>query len=457
MPLNKKYIWGSALLALLLCVAQIIGNSIILLGVLACFIAFLAWACLENYTLPILLFFLPWASILRLSTESYSFYTFGLVMISLMCIIKKQFRFKNMYLTTGLIITLLTLLAKLLNGHFLTFDYIAFMMLLFVFPVVKEEYLAGKYDFYVVVIFLSLGTIIAALCAKQFMGYPNIRDYINVHSYLNITRMTGFYDDPNFYAAQITAASGGCFFLILKQTERKRILFIALLLVLLLYCGILSGSKSFAMVFALIAGLWYLEIVRMRGRFGLKVVLIIGSILLATYVAGSAVFGGWIQVIITRFSFATDFSSFTTGRTELWNNYFHAISSDVKLALLGQGFSQTLVKGRASHSTILQIIYQFGLLGAPVLCTWIVFFFRDTFNYGKIKKGQLLSVLMIATGVFLPWMAIDALFFDEFFLFQMYVFVALQEMRVSAPRQLSPEGQPMARPRRSSIRFVWRS
>ena len=127
------------------------------------------------------------------------------------------------------------------------------------------------------------------------------------------------------------------------------------------------------------------------------------------------------------------------------------------MLLFGEGFSHIAIKDQVPHNTLIQIIYEFGLVGTPFLAMWIIYFFRDTYGSGRLRRDQLFNILMVATGAFLPWMALDILYFNEFFLFQMYVFVALQEMRVSAPRQLSPEGQPMASPRHSSIRFVWRS
>ena len=248
MPIDKRYLGGSILLALVLCAVHITGNKVAILAVMLMFMAFLAIACLNNYTLPLLLFFLPWSSILRLDVTSYSFFTFGIVMISFLSMVKKNFSFKNMYLAFGMAILAVTLTAKLLRGHFFEMDYIAFIMLIFVFPVIKEEYKGKKYDFFTLAIFLSIGAIIAALCAKQLMYSPNIRRFITVHSYLNITRMTGFYEDPNFYVAQITAAMGGCFYLLLREKKKTRTMLLAALNITLLYCGVLSGSKSFVVV-----------------------------------------------------------------------------------------------------------------------------------------------------------------------------------------------------------------
>ena len=45
---------------------------------------------------------------------------------------------------------------------------------------------------------------------------------------------------------------------------------------------------------------------------------------------------------------------------------------------------------------------------------------------------------MIIVATLIPWIAIDALFFDEFFLMQWYVFCALQQLRSEEATQLVP-------------------
>jgi hypothetical protein len=80
---------------------------------------------------------------------------------------------------------------------------------------------------------------------------------------------------------------------------------------------------------------------------------------------------------------------------------------------LGHGFTNMMIDERASHSTVIQIFYQFGLLGVPVLIYWIVSFFRINTQGANVGKVFRLRYLMIYAGVFGPWLALDLLFFDE--------------------------------------------
>lgn len=409
----------------MLCVAQIIGNSMLIFACLGVYMLLLAWNCSTNFTLPILLFFLPMSQIMRTDLESFTFYTFGLVMVCGISILKKRLSLKNYQMKAGLILLFLTLLSRLMDGSRIYYDYIAFMMMLFLFPVVKEEQHEEKYDFFQVVLFFSLGIIVASLCAQSFAEYPNIRKFIRVDSYLTIVRRCGFYRDPNFYTAQILAAMGGVLALLLQETKKGRTALLSVLLLLLLYCGFLSGSKSFVLVAMVILALWIIGILKMRGKLGLKTFLLIGLLIAVGYIATSALFSGLIKVLLTRFSFTKDMESFTTGRTTLWRIYIQELLSNVKVFFLGRGFADIKINGRASHSTIIQLFYQFGLIGVPALVYWISCFFRET----KQISGRFnLKKAIVLIGVFAPWLAIDALFFDEFFLLQWYMLIALNDL-----------------------------
>lgn len=429
MQIKKGYLIISITLVLLLCVAQVLGSTVMILPCLAVFLALIGWGCSDNYTLPLLLFFLPWSPILKTSPAGYSFFTFGLVLVCGVSILKKRFHIKKYPIVAGIVLAFLSLLSKAIDGYSLSFDYIAFMMLIVLFPVVKGEWTVKKYDFYQVIAFFSLGIIIAAFSALVLETFPNIARYISVASYSTITRRSGFYGDSNFYTAQITAALGGCLVMMLKEQKRGRIIFLGIMIVLLLYCGFLSASKSFVIVSACTVVLWLVELLRMKGRTGLKITLLVSVVLLTVLIATSALFGDLIEVVLTRFSYSSNLESFTTGRTLLWQSYIEEILSNVKIFFLGKGFTNVKVNDRASHNTLLQIYFQFGFLGVPFLAYWIVSFFYGAYYKGQKRKKQTLELLIIAVGSFLPWLAIDALFFDEFFLLQWYMFSAIQQFQ----------------------------
>ena len=426
--INKKYLTACILLSLLLCGAQILGSTLAVVACLGLFMILVAISCCYDFTLPILLFFLPWSPILRTNPASFSFYTFGMVLICFISIIKRGFNFRNYQLKAGVVLLLISLLAKLLTGNGLAFSYIAFMMMIVLYPGVKEEWREGKYDFYQIVIFFTWGVIIAALCALSFAEYPGIRRFIKVDGFAMIVRRSGFYGDANFYTAHILSALSGALALILQERKKGKTVLLGITIGFLLYCGFLSASKSFIIVAACIFLLWIVALLRVRGRAGLKITLILFLIVSVIYIATSALFSGLIEVVMMRFSFANDLNSLTTGRIGLWESYFKEMLENPKVFFLGMGFTDVKVNGRASHNTILQTFFQFGLIGAPMLIYWIVCFFREAGDVQGKNKFDL-KKLIIFIGSFLPWMAIDVLFADEFFLLQWYMLVALKYIK----------------------------
>ncbi len=324
----------------------------------------------------------------------------------------------------GIFLAFLTLMSKLLDGNSLSFDYIAFLMMIVLFPTVKEEYRTGKYDFFHTLAFFSLGIIIAALCALRYAAFPNIAQYIRVDSYQTIIRRSGFYGDANFYTAQITAALGGCLVLLLQEKKRQRILLVIAILVVLIYCGFLSGSKSFVLVSLVMLCLWLLRLTQMKNRLGLKILLLLCVITLGFYIASSSLFSDLLAVIDTRFSSASDMDSLTTGRTVLWQSYLSEQVGNIKVFFLGKGFTNVKINERGSHNTILQMFYQLGFFGVPVLLYWMYGFLNDGIRNRDRKADIEKYMPILLIGVFLPWMAIDELFFDDFFMMQWYVFTA---------------------------------
>lgn len=415
-----KYLVLSIILAILLCFTQILGNKVLILLVLALYMILIYLACSSDYALPILLFFLPWSPLMRMNPNSFSFYTFGLILVCGISFVKRKFLFKNYALGIGFILLAITLLAKLVNGYSLSFDYIAFMFLLILFPNVIQELHEHKYSFYDMVVFFSLGIIIAALMAQNFADFGNIRNFIRVDSYTTITRKCGFYGDPNFYVAQITAAISGCLLLIINVSKKKQVFMLSVLTFILVYCGFLSGSKSFILITSAILAIWLYKIFRLKKRKIFKISIVVVLIFTVIYILSSPVFAELIDVLITRFSNSASLSDFTTHRTEIWVDYLEKILSEWNNVLIGNGFTNVKVNGRGSHNTIIQLMWQFGIIGILFLICWEYFQFKDFSKMINLKRLETSNIIILFFGVFFPWFAIDIMFFDEFYLMTIY-------------------------------------
>lgn len=424
--MKQKIFFSCSALALMLCFAQVQGSKLLILSCLMLFLALIAVSAGKKYELPVLLFFLPWTELLKIAPGNISFYTLALLLVGMIQVFRQKFQFQNYYVGITLVLILSTLLAKILSGYKIDNSYLMLMAMLVLYPLI--DFWENRYDFSHLCLFFSAGIIIAALTAQELAAYPNIGQYIRVDSYLNITRRCGYYRDPNFYVAQITAALAGNMVLLTTGRKSSDSWLLMLLSALLVYCGFLSGSKSFALIFAALLLLWCAEIL-ISWEIPTRKVVLLGSLtVFLIYIFTSHLFRDKIHVILTRFSWANNISSFTTGRTELWGRYLREIFNHMQLLFLGQGFTDVIIGPRASHNTLIQLVYQFGVFGAGLLLAWFGGLYRDITGSGHLTAAKSIRFMILMMGALMPWMAIDALFFNELFLIPSYVFIGIREL-----------------------------
>lgn len=424
--------------AALLCLGQVLGSTPVLLACLLAFLLVVAVAAYRGKASPVLLFFLPWAPLLKLAPGTFSFYTFALIMVCGIALWRRQKTLNFSCVLIGMLVLALTLVAKLIHGYGLSASYMLFMFLLLLFPMVMEE-VRERVSFTTLTIFFSMGIICAGLSAQQLVKFSRIARYIDVFSWSVITRYSGYYGDANFYSAHISAALGGVLTIFLREEKGRTRNMMPVLALPLLYCGFLSASKTFFLVLACMLVFWLLDFLFMRGKILRKLLIFASIVAVIVAVAASGLFADQWRVIVYRFNQATSLSSLTTGRTDLWMDYLRAFRDDAKLLILGKGMTNVLVGGKASHNTILQVIFQFGVIGGLALAVWEFFYIRGTMQNRKAKV-RFLEAAVLMTGAFLPWMSLDLLFFDEFFLMPLYVaagFLYAQRDSARRPARLS--------------------
>ena len=317
----------------------------------------------------------------------------------------------------------LTLVTKAIQHNPIGNDYLCFLIMLLLFPCVMRR-CEGDVSFYRITIFFACGIITAALTAQQIATFPNISQFIKVDSYLTVTRLSGFYGDPNFYSAHIAACLAGTQLLLCHEKSRRRQIVLAILALVLLYCGLLSASKSFVIVTACLFLLW-VPILLEKGTSSSRFRLFVGLLCAGIIIASSSAFHALLQIVDDRFAQASNMSELTTGRTDLWRNYIHEFLNNPITLLSGEGYTSINLNNKASHNTLIQVVYQFGLIGMPLLISWVVISLRNLFtqlNAGHVKWKH---ALLMCVGVALPWMGIDILQFDEFFLLPVYAVIGI--------------------------------
>ena len=412
------------LISAALCFGQIASSKPVIVMCLVLFLALIVYSVIQDAVFPVLLYFLPWATLLKASYSGISVYTIALIAVCVLTLFKRKFRFDTKSLILALLIFVFSLAVKLINGKSPTLDYIKFIFMLALFPLVCTDGM-DKSDFRMSTLFFTVGIIIAALTAQRFAKYPNISRFIDVYSWSAVTRYSGYYGDANFYSAQVSAALGGWLFMVLTEKKPLYAGLYFIPIVVLAYCGAIAASKTFLIVFGLMLFVWLISLYFSRRRRPIvKIAVTVFIALSLLLVFCTDIFSDSLAVMEFRLQQSTNLSSFSTHRNELWLNYYNAFADDVRLLFFGQGITKSSIGSRASHSTLIQIIYQLGLIGGSMLLIWGVNYFKLLLAK-KPRRKVFLALIMLMISIFLPWLSIDMLLFDEFFLLPVYFSLAV--------------------------------
>lgn len=415
---------GCLLACLLLVLAQTVGNGFLLLLVLIGCLLLAALACRQGLAIPVLLFFLPWSPLMKLAPGRISFYTIGLLICCALALAQDGMRLTVRQVVLAASLMALTLTAKILQTGSITNDYLMFVFMLLLFPCVARSCPRAT-SFRCATMFFAGGIFSAAILARLVAHYPNISRYIIVESYLTVTRLSGFYGDPNFYSAHVTACLAGVLVLLSRETEKRRQILLAAVSVALLYCGLLSASKTFVLTVACLFLFW-LPILLERGNYGsARTRLLFGVLCAVAFVLVSPAFRQVLQIIGARFTEGEGLAGLTTNRTTLWLQYLTAFVHDIPLTLFGAGYTSVNLFRKASHNTLIQAVYQFGILGIPLLLVWMWNMLADMFPESDKPLAGWKYTVLLCVGSFLPWMALDILHYDEFFLLPVYVLLGV--------------------------------
>lgn len=415
---------GCLLACLLLVLAQTVGNGFLLLLVLIGCLLLAALACRQGLAIPVLLFFLPWSPLMKLAPGRISFYTIGLLICCALALAQDGMRLTVRQVVLAASLMALTLTAKILQTGSITNDYLMFVFMLLLFPCIARSCPRAT-SFRGATMFFAGGIFSAAILARLVAHYPNISRYIIVESYLTVTRLSGFYGDPNFYSAHVTACLAGVLVLLSRETEKRRQILLAAVSVALLYCGLLSASKTFVLTVACLFLFW-LPILLERGNYGsARTRLLFGVLCAVAFVLVSPAFRQVIRIIGVRFTEGEGLAGLTTNRTTLWLQYLTAFVHDIPLTLFGAGYTSVNLFRKASHNTLIQAVYQFGILGIPLLLVWMWNMLADMFPESNKPLAGWKYTVLLCVGSFLPWMALDILQYDEFFLLPVYVLLGV--------------------------------
>lgn len=179
------------------------------------------------------------------------------------------------------------------------------------------------------------------------------------------TRFYGLFRDPNYYMALLVIAIA----LLIKlrvSNELKRIPFFVMISTVIIF-GLLTYSKTFLLLMALICVIYVLLQIRKRKYF-----LAFGLIAVISLVVAISlqIPDSPLQIILYRFSIATNMDDLTTGRSELYSRYIRAITAGVKPFFFGYGLNAEYLV-LSPHNLYLEILYYLGAFGMAIFVTAI--------------------------------------------------------------------------------------
>ena len=326
-----------------------------------------------------LFFVVPWSSIFKFSSNSFSFYTL-VALVYVLTSIYNFTKYKNNKISIKPIIFLMGMVVILLinnislKGNISSIAFIFgwilnFIVVYFIVISIKNnEEIKNYTNSYILSILISGISVFILSYIPSVKN--NLYEYINVFE-MNIGgikayRFTGLESDPNFYATQIITLLA---ITLNRLSSKKDYVFFVLLVII----GILT--------LLLLLGCVASEI-----KFRNVIYFLIVALIIVT------IFPQIVEIYSERLTGYDNINDFTTGRYDLWKEYATAISTDLKTIFMGNGVNANnlyisyLKINKGAHNSYLYIIYEMGIIGTGFYILFFKELFKNLKNKLKIDK-----------------------------------------------------------------------
>jgi O-antigen ligase len=226
-----------------------------------------------------------------------------------------------------------------------------------------------------------------SLYALIFRSSPQLVAILGVESPaifgMTIMRFAGLIGDPNYYMTLLIV--GLAVLCKLKETGRLHNVRFWCLGIAMTAFGILTYSKTFFLVFILLAGIYIIWQFWNRRVFK------------GVFFASLAVVGGLYMifsenspfaVVMLRLTDSDSLSDITTGRSDLLVIYWESITESISTLLFGKGLSVLPIQGRGAHNLFLEMIYLVGVVGLFLVLCFYCSMVRDIIKENPKIRGQ---------------------------------------------------------------------
>ncbi len=407
-----KYVVYICLLFAVLILGRAVNNNMFYVFAGVSFAVFLFSSVSHCFSL--LLFLLPFSSILKTHVDGMSFFTllFFLVVLKMLLTIKSIH--SNM-LVSLIILVLYCLLFSGLGQLTTIVTIIAGLAMVYYLQKVEV-------DTKTAIISYSLGIVGASTLALFKDSFYIVNMFVH-NTILKLdtdnyaSRFSGLQGNPNYYTLDIIVLLS---VIIVMMYYKKAPKSFTVVLITLSVFGIMSVSKSFLFALILLIGFWFfLSIKQGVGKFTkFLMILIIGGAI--------AYFFAFDYLNTYFYRFVTDsgssIESITTGRTDIWKVYVEAIFNDTKILFLGNGLKTILEGNKGAHNTYLESLFYLGIVGSGIFIAAL------KSSVGKIITRPAMWIPIIA--LLFRMLAIGILTYDSLWLYISLIVILSRELKV---------------------------
>lgn len=325
-----------------------------------------------EFSICVLFFILPMATIFKLSPGQTSIFTF-LQLIWVICAFYKTGLKASSKDVIVFSFTVYLLVIQIFNGGInvtatLKLSFGLLMILMIEKIAVKENYVALYFSY-------ILGIISSSVMKYMDSSIFRISLYVNTKTERlagataddRTSRFSGLYGDPNYYSVNLIVAL--ILILILYKKGKFTALQSILLSMPLFFFAAMTGSKS-AFLMLVIPIILFIY-VSLKNRhyviaFASCIIIIIGIQMI--FSGEIKIFSVAIQRLLANHS---NINELTSGRGNIWKEFFDYISDHFFVLLFGRSLLYVLLNGGAPHNTYIDFIYQLGIVGTA----WLIYIF----------------------------------------------------------------------------------
>lgn len=318
----------------------------------------------ENKAIEMLFFLMPLAPIFKLSSTSSSLFTYLELGFLLLIYVRTRFVAKK---ELGYVVafSLYILFFQIIYGELNITSTIKMIVNIAILLRISKLSVEDGSD-----IFLSY--VAGVLCSSLYRfldsGFFRISAYtsqkvLGFGGGVFVTRFSGLYTDPNYYAISVIISL--CLIVFLYTEKRLSLIATVVLSIpLCIFAGMTSSKSALVML-----AIPIIEMIYVCFKEKNYIVLSLFFIALAAIIVG--VIGGRIDIFNATFDRLNldtrNIDALTTGRTVLWRDYFNYFNEHLFKTIFGSSIAVTALKTSICftepHNTYIDLILQLGVVG----------------------------------------------------------------------------------------------